>query len=160
MKTEHDIFLRATNLVVPIELSCENYPPEGEILEETLSEAEGPSTPLAGRISPTSPLCVNSPVPCGQCCDVIPAAGMSSKTSSPPQSVSSHDSASTKENQSQDVNVVGPDSNSTLNEFPAAMGILQTDESNPSEVVVKRSQRKAAIKQRQLLQQLMDEDAL
>ena len=36
VKTEHDIFLRATNLVVPIELSCENYPPEGEILQDTL----------------------------------------------------------------------------------------------------------------------------
>ena len=70
------------------------------------------------------------------------------------------DSASTSGDQSQDVNVVGPDPNSTLDEFPAAMGILQADESNSSKVVVKRPQRKAALKQRQLLQQLMDEDAL
>ena len=85
---------------------------------------------------------------------------MSSETSSPPQSVSSRDSASTSGDQNQDVNVVGPDPNSTLDEFPAALGILQADESNPSEVVVKCPQRKAALKQRQLLQQLMDEDAL
>ena len=71
VKTEHDTFLRATNLVVPLELSCESYPPAGEIPEEALSEAEGPSTPQAGRISPTSPLRVDSPVPCGQRCDVI-----------------------------------------------------------------------------------------
>ena len=55
---------------------------------------------------------------------------------------------------------MGPDPNSTLNEFPAAMGIQQADESNPSEVVVKRPQRKTALKQRQLLQQLIDKDAL
>ena len=85
---------------------------------------------------------------------------MSSETLSPPRLVSSRDSSSTSGDQSQDVNVVGPDPNSTLNEFQAAMGILQTDESNPLEVVVKRPQRKAALKQRQLLQQLMDEDAL
>ena len=63
VKTEHNIFLRATNLVVPLELSCESYPPEGEIPGETLSEAVGPSTLQAGRISPTSPLRVDSPVP-------------------------------------------------------------------------------------------------
>ena len=105
MKTEHGTFLGATNLVVPLELSCESYPPVGEIPEEALSEAEGPSTPQAGRISPTSPLSVDSPVPCGQRCDVIPVAGMSSETSSPPQSVSSRDTASTSRDQSQDVNV-------------------------------------------------------
>ena len=160
VKTEHDTFLRATNLVVPLELSCESYPPVREIPEEALSEAEGPSTPQAGRISPTSPLRVDSPIPCGQRCDVIPVAGMSSETSSPPQSVSSRDTASTSRDQSQDINVVGPDPNSTLNEFPAAMGIQQADESNPPEVVVKRPQRKAELKQRQLLQQLIDEDAL
>ena len=160
VKTEHGIFLRATNLVVPLELSCESYPPEGEIPEEALSEAEGPSTPQVGRISPTSPLRVDSPVPYGQRCDVIPAVGMSSETLSPPQSVSSRDSASTSGDQSQAANVVGPDPNSTLDEFSAAMGIQQADESNPSEVVVKRPKRKAVLKQRQLLQQLMDEDAL
>ena len=91
VKTEHDTFLRATNLVVPLELSCESYPPVGEIPEEALSEAEGPSTPQVGRISPTSPLRANSPVPGGQRCDVMPVAGMSSETLSPLQSVSSHD---------------------------------------------------------------------
>ena len=161
VKTENHTFLRATNLVVPLELSCESYPPVGEIPEEALSEAEGPSTPQAGRISPTSPLRVDSPVPCGQCCDVvIPVAWMSSETLSPPQSISSRDTASTSRDQSQDVNVVGPDPNSTLDEFPAAMGIQQADERNPLEVVVKRPQRKAALKQRQLLQQLIDKDAL
>ena len=115
VKTEHDTFLRATNLVVPLELSCESYPPVGEIPEDVLSEAEDPSTPQAGGIP----------------CDVIPVAGMSSETSSPPQSVSSRDTASTSRDQSQDANVVGPDPNSTLDEFPAAMGIQQADESNP-----------------------------
>ena len=85
---------------------------------------------------------------------------MSSETLSPPQSISSRDTASTSRDQSQDVNVVGPDPNSTLDEFPAAMGIQQADERNPLEVVVKRPQRKAALKQRQLLQQLIDKDAL
>ena len=85
---------------------------------------------------------------------------MSSETLSPPHSVSSHDSASTSGDQSQAANVVGPDPNSTLDEFPAAMGIQQADEINPSVVVVKRPQRKAALKQRQLLLQLIDEDAL
>ena len=151
VKTERDIFLRATNLVVPLELSCESYPPEGEIPEEALSEAEGPSTSQARRISPTSSLRIDSPVPCGQCCDVITTAGMSSETLSPPQSVSSRDSASTSGDQSQAANVVGPDPNSTLDEFPAAMGIQQADESNPSKVVVERPQRKAVLKQRQLL---------
>ena len=146
--------------MVPLELSCESHPPAGEIPEEALSEAEGPSTPQVGRISPTLPLRVDSPVPGGQRCDIIPVTGMSSETLSPPQSVSSRDSASTSRDQSQDVNVVGPDPNSTLDEFPAAMGIQQADESNPPEVVVKRPQRKAALKQRQLLQQLIDEDAL
>ena len=127
VKTEHDTFLRATNLVVPLELSCESYPPVGEILEEALSETEGPTTPQVGRISPTSPLRVDSPVPGGQRCDVIPVAGMSSETLSPPQSVSSHDSASTSRDQSQDVNVVDPEPNSTLDEFPAAMGMQQAD---------------------------------
>ena len=85
---------------------------------------------------------------------------MSSETLSPPQSVSSRDSASTSGDQSQDVNVVGPDPKSTLDEFPATMRIQQADESNPSEVVVKRPQRKTPLKQKQLLQQLIDEDAL
>ena len=85
---------------------------------------------------------------------------MSSETLFPPQSVSSRDSESTSGDQIQDVNVVGPDPNSTLDEFPASMGIQQADKSNPSEVVVKRPQRKAELKQRQLLQQLIDEDAL
>ena len=160
VKTKHNTFLRATNLVVPLELSSESYPPVGEIPEEALSETEGPSTPQAGRISPTSPLQVDSPVPCGQRCDVIPVAGMSSETLSPPQSVSSRDTASTSRDQSQNVSVVGPEPNSTLDEFPAAMGIQQADESNPPEVVVKHPQRKAVLKQRQLLQQLIDEDAL
>ena len=160
VKTEHNIFLRATNLVVPLELSCESYPPEGEIPEEALFEAEGPSTPQAGRISPTSPLRVDSPVPCGQRCDVIPAAGMSSETLSPPQSVSSRDTASISGDQSQAANVVGPNPNPTLDEFPAVMGDQQADEINPSEVVVKRPQRNAALKQRQLLQHLIDEDVL
>ena len=160
VKTEHDTFLRATNLVVLLALSCESYPSVGEIPEEALSEAEIPSTPRAGRISPTSPLRVDSPVPCRQRCDVIPIAGMSSETSSPPQSVSSRDTASTSRDQSQNVNVVDPDSNSTLDEFPAAMGIQPADESNRPEVVVKRPQRKAALKQKQLLQQLINEDTL
>ena len=85
---------------------------------------------------------------------------MSSETLSPPQSVSSRDTASTSGDQSQAANVVGLDPNSTLDEFPAVMGIQQADEINPSEVVVKRPQRKAAFKQRQLLQQLIDKDAL
>ena len=42
-------FLRATNLVVPLELSCESYPHVGETPEEDLSEAEGPSTPKQER---------------------------------------------------------------------------------------------------------------
>ena len=142
VETEHDIFLRATNLVVQLELSCESYPPEGEIPEKALSEAEGPSIPQVGRISSISPLRVDNPVPYGHRCDVIPAAGMSSETLSPPQSVTSRDSASTPGDQSQAVNVVRPDPNSTLDEFPAAMGIQQADESNSSEVVVKRPQRK------------------
>ena len=52
VKTEHDIFLRATNQVVPLELSCESYPSAGEILEEALSKAEGASTPPGGRDLP------------------------------------------------------------------------------------------------------------
>ena len=143
VKTEHDTFLRATNLVVPLELSSESYPPVGEIPEEAVSEAEGPSIPQAGRISPTSPLRVDSPVLCRQRCDIIPVAGISSETSSPPQSVSSRDTASTSRDQSQDVNVVGPDPNSTLDEFPAAMGIQQADESNPPEVVIKSPKKKS-----------------
>ena len=79
VKTEHDTFVRATNLVVPLELSCESYPPVGEIPEEALSEAEGPSTLQSGRISPTSPLRVDSPIPCGQHCDVIPVAGIAAR---------------------------------------------------------------------------------
>ena len=146
VKTEHNTFLRTTNLVLLLELSCEIYPPVGEILEEALSEAEGPSTPQVGRISPTSPLRVDSPVPGGQRCDVIPIARMSSETLSPLQSVSSCNTASTSRDQSQDVNVVSPDPKSTLDDFPAAMGIQQADESNPPEVVVKRPQRKAAFK--------------
>ena len=52
VKTEHNIFLRATNLVVPLELSCESYPPEGEIPKEALSEAEGPIVPPKQEGSP------------------------------------------------------------------------------------------------------------
>ena len=108
--------------MVPLELSCESYLPVGEIPEDTLSKAEGPSTPYPGRISPTSPLHVDNLVPCGQRCDVIPAAGMSSETLSPPQSVSSCDTASTSGDQSLAANIVGPAQKSALNELPAVMG--------------------------------------
>ena len=55
---------------------------------------------------------------------------------------------------------MGPDPNSTLSEFAAAMGTQPADECNPPEVVIKRPQRKATLKQTQLHQQLIDEDAL
>ena len=56
VKTEQDTFLRATNLVVSLELSCESYPPVGEIPEEALSEAEGPIVPHKWEGSPLSHL--------------------------------------------------------------------------------------------------------
>ena len=74
VKTEHDIFLRATNLVVPLELSCESYPPEGEIPEEALSEAEGPSTPK-WKGSPLPHLSAST----------APSLADNAVTSSPPQ---------------------------------------------------------------------------
>ena len=112
-----------------------------------------------GGISPTSPFRVDSTVSSRQCYDVIPVAGIGSETPSPLQSVS-HDSASISDDHSQDANVVGPAETSALDKFPAVMGDLDADENPTPEVAVQRPRRQAAIKQRQLLQRLLDEDAL
>ena len=147
--------------MVSLELSCESYPPAGEILEEALSEAEGPSTPQVRGISSTSPLRVDSTVPSRQRCDIIPVAGMGSETSSPLQSASSRDTVSTSGDHSQDSNVDGLVKNFALDKLPAGLGSLNTDQKSlTQEIALQHPRRQAATKQRQLLQRLLDDDAL